>query len=263
MVPPWAAGRTAATDKILGGHQPSSVAQANRSENCLHQMSTLRMSVGSVARREADVEAAVGRLELRRPPARRRRVRFGRQVDVQVRPVPDAEVLEPDRPLAWRGLDQRAVPRPKWKSSVPWNSPNGGLRGPRLGVGSGPAWLAAADGPRTGERRRRGGRRRCRGRGSRGGDRRLDELGPDPDRRHAGTRRPARTPRAPRPQRSPLATVPARDRRPVVPACEEEHADDHHGAQRHREVAVVVQEGEQAAAKVAEDRHAGHRGERR
>ena len=168
-----------------------------------------------------------------------------REVDVQVGPVADAEVVEPDRPLAGRRLDQRrraaaevevVRARERRRSAarrrpMAWASARapGSARQLRTAQRTPPATAVGS--------RRRGRRARLGG-----GDRRLDELGPDPDRRQEvprdgredDDRRDCRDAAGQR--------VAPRDRRPVAAAREEEHADDRRGAERHREVAVVVEE---------------------
>ena len=57
---------------------------------------------------------------------------------MEVGPVPDREVLEPDRELAMGRLDRaERVPWPKWKSSAPLNVPDCWMSG--IGVTSGVA----------------------------------------------------------------------------------------------------------------------------
>ena len=218
------------------------------------------MSVGSAPSGQADVEAAVGRLELRdleravRVVALRRR-----EVDEQVGPVADAEVVEPDRPLAGRRLDQRR--RAPAEVEVVGAVELAGARRRRRPT----AW-ASARAPASARRlrtARRGHRRAWRSaRASRaarsaaaaatGGSTSSVRIQIG-DRRYHATG--ANTTSAATAAMAAGHRVAARDRRPVVAAREEEHADDRRGAQRHREVAVVVEEGEQAAAKITEDRH--------
>ena len=129
-------------------------AAANRCVNCLHQMIALAKSAGSVPGGSVVAEGTVRGLEpaeLERPS--RVAVDGRRQVDVEVGAVADGEVLEPEdgsEPGAVSTIV--AVPRPKWKSSVPWNDPeairraaNGGRDRRRApsdaagGAGCGPA----------------------------------------------------------------------------------------------------------------------------
>ena len=56
---------------------------------------------------------------------------------MEVGPVPDGEVLEPDRELAKDVSTAEPVPWPKWKSSAPLNVPDRSMSG--IGVTSGVA----------------------------------------------------------------------------------------------------------------------------
>ena len=89
----------------------SSGATANRCENCLHQMIALAKAAGSVPAGSVVPEGAIGRLET--PHLDRTLdvvVGTGRQVDVQVRPVPDRERIQAERVGARRRLDDRGGP---------------------------------------------------------------------------------------------------------------------------------------------------------